>query len=146
MLRHQMHVSLARGHLNMARGSRSNMSRSPGKARKYKIFNKEMVPLVGVIQNKEGEFQLDQKDLKSTNKTASTLRNRNRKIETKEEEESEQKYQESIENPLSWFGAMAPRAIGVAQGDFQKTLPILIDMANLQEKLEELNQKWEALQ
>lgn len=49
-LRHQMHVNLARGHLNIARGNRLSMSGSPGKFRKRKIFNKEMVPMIGVIQ------------------------------------------------------------------------------------------------
>merc|ERR1719474_836078 len=143
-LRHQMHVNLARGHLNMARGSRSSLSRSPGKFRKHKIFNKEMAPLFGVVQRREGgDLELDRKSETISTKTKSTLRNRNEDL--KEEEEKEETRCGSIIDPLTWFGSMVARPIGVAQKDFQKTLPILVEMANIQERLDQLNREWEAL-
>merc|ERR1712228_995434 len=65
-LKEKMHVNLARGHLNMARGTRSNINRTPGKFRKNKnIFNKEMVPISIVTQNKKGIFTLKQSTLNS---------------------------------------------------------------------------------
>lgn len=137
-LRHQMHVNLARGHLNMARGSRSTMNKTPGKLRKYRhIFNKEMVPITCINQNKSGEFALEQKK-----KSKSTLINRKKEIlESKDDNDIDI----VAVDPIEWFGAMVPKPIYSAQTDFKNCVYGLIEMANIKQKLDELSSDWEQL-
>lgn len=117
-LRHELHVNLARGHLNMARGSRSSLNKTPGKFRKNKtILNKEMSPIWCISQEEDdNRFNLKEND------------DKNKK-----------------QDPLSWFGAMIPRPICIAQTDFKNSLNTLVEMANIKHKLDELSEKWDEL-
>ena len=172
-LRHQMHVNLARGHLNMARGTRSNINGMPGKFKKNRnILNKqEMRPLCTISQliiiilssfsfataelhvfvcmierDESGKFSLHQKGRKQSdtkqNKSKSIMRNRNKTEETKLSEEA---MDGEIVDPLTWFGAIVPRPICIAQTDFKNSLNLLIEMANVKQRLDKLNSQWEQL-
>eukprot|EP01083_Nonionella_stella_P187650 690033_1 len=63
-LRHQMNVHLARGHLNMARATRSNLNRSKFNRNKN-IFNKEMSAISTVTTDKKETFTLHRNKAKS---------------------------------------------------------------------------------
>lgn len=116
-LRHEMHVNLARGHLNIARGSRSSLNKTPGKLRRNKnIFNKEMIAMSTIRENKSGDFEL-----------------------------FESKTNDEIIDPITWFGSMVAKPISTAQTDFKNCVDLLIEMANIKQKLDELSLKWNKL-
>merc|ERR1712228_33826 len=87
------------------------------------------------------ETRENQNNMKQ-NKLASTMRNRNNSEEIKQSEESKD---DKIVDPLTWFGAMVPRPICIAQSDFKNSLNLLVEMANIKQRLNELNVKWEQL-
>ena len=81
---------------------------------------------------------------------ASTLRNRRqatakpRREESKEDEQAKQ--EDAMVDPLTWFGVMVPRPICVAQKDFEQSLRLAVDMANIKRTLDRLHAEWDALQ
>ena len=80
---------------------------------------------------------------------ASTLRNRRQptaKLRREESKDEEAKQEDAMVDPLTWFGAMVPRPICVAQKDFQQSLRLAVDMANLKRTLDRLHAEWDALQ
>eukprot|EP01083_Nonionella_stella_P155814 503902_1 len=119
-LRHQMNVHLARGHLNMARATRSNMNTSPRKFNRNKnIFNKEMSAISTVTTDKKETFTLHRNKTKSVDDDA-------------------------LVDPLKWFGAMVPKSVCTAQTDFTNCIPLVVEMANVKQKLDALSLKWDA--
>eukprot|EP00483_Globobulimina_turgida_P006476 UN06486 len=146
-LRHQMHVNLARGHLNMARGTRSNINRTPGKFRNHKnIFNKEMVAISTITQNKNGILTLQQHNTSSdkSQKHTNTLRNRT-KSEIEEKKQLNQSSDNDIIDPITWFGAMVPKPMHIAQTDFKNSLNVIVEMANIKQTLDKLSKKLDQL-
>mmetsp|Transcript_8274 Transcript_8274/g.12823 ORF Transcript_8274/g.12823 Transcript_8274/m.12823 type:complete len:164 (+) Transcript_8274:122-613(+) len=153
-LQHQLHVNLARGHLNIARGSRSSLGGMPGKVAKTKhIFNKEMTAIYTLTPNpNQTVFHLKRnKSVKNEQANAappSSSSLRQRKTTTTHNDETKDSIESNeseLVDPLSWFGSMVPRPMVMAQSDFQNGLNMVVEMANIKQRLDVLSKKWDKL-
>eukprot|EP01083_Nonionella_stella_P200039 733001_1 len=103
----------------MARATRSNLNRSKFNRNKN-IFNKEMSAISTVTTDKKETFTLHRNKAKSED-------------------------DDGLVDPLEWFGAMVPKPVCTAQTDFTHCIPLVVEMANIKQKLDALSLKWDAL-
>ncbi len=144
-LRQKLHENLKRGHIALASAQFSR--RSPGKLKpNINIFNREMTASFRV----ESKLQSEEKENKSQEinehfvkceilerESNSLLGNRKTIEKGREDGKDKEK-----DDPLRWFGLLTPRHTKKAQKNFINSLDLILEIANIQKKLESVEKEW----